>query len=287
MRRKAHPMSVPHTSRRISRILTYLAVIFMLACMLSPLFWLLRVSLDENLFDHPAALWPPADSIGFSAYRTVFGEPYVINWYLNSIYVTGLTLLVTIPISTMAGYALSRYRRKETVAISGLILLARMLPMSLLVIPLYVLFSKIGILNNPICLVLANTTFAIPFCVWLLKGFFDALPTELEEAAEVDGCGLWGSFLRITLPLALPGIAAAATYLSVVSWSEYIFARTFMTHPRTWTLAVGAIAFRQQYLANWNTIAAASLVFMVPLLILFAFLQRYLVQGLSAGAVKG
>ena len=274
-------------NRRLARILVYLAVILMLGCMLFPLFWLVRVSIDEDLFEHPAALWPPLSSIGFSVYRTVLTERYVGNWYLNSIYVTLMTLVVAIPTSAMAAYALSRFRRPETVAISGIILLARMLPISLLTIPLYVLFAKFGVLNNLICLVIANTTFAIPFCTWMLKGFFDAMPVELEEAAEIDGCSMVGGFVRITLPLSLPGVAAAGTYLAVVSWSEYIFARTFMTHPSGWTVAVGAVAFRQQYLANWNAIAAASIVFMVPLLVIFGFLQRYLVKGLTAGAVKG
>jgi len=268
----------------LARIALYVTVTVMLGLMLFPLYWMVRTSLDMALFEHPASFWPA--KVGFDAYKRVFSRTHVAQWYLNSLYVTGLTLLLAVPCSAMAGYALSRFRKIESTIVGSLILLAKMLPISLLTIPLYVLFARLGLLNNLFCLVLANTTFAIPFCTWMLKGFFDGLPRELEEAAEMDGCSIPGSFLRIVLPLSAPGLAAASIYTAVISWGEYIFARTFMSQPANWTVTVGIVSFKQEYSVQWNDIMAASLVFTLPLMILFVILERYLVRGLTAGSIK-
>jgi len=243
-----------------------------------------RLSLDLAPFKDPTSLWP--SWFGFEAYRTVFLRTPVLRWYWNSIFVTGFTLIFTLPCSALAGYALSRFRSTETTIFGYLILVAKMIPAGLLAIPLYVLFSRLKLLNNLFALVIANATFAIPFCTWMLKSFFDELPRELEDAAEVDGCNVLGRFVWVILPLSRPGLAAAAIYTAVVTWSEYILAVTFMTHPKNWTAPVGVVSFKGEYIVRWNEVMAASLVFTLPLLVVFAFFQKYLVKGLTAGAIK-
>jgi ABC-type glycerol-3-phosphate transport system permease component len=272
--------------RRLLKLCLYGVIVVLLTLMLFPLYWMFRTSSVTGLevFDYPPSFWPKKMSL--QAYEQIFARQFVMSWYLNSLVVTAFTLLLTIPCAAMTGYSLSRFRKAETTIVGNLILLAKMLPISLLTIPLYVMFARVKLLDTLVCLILAYTTFAIPFCTWMLKGFFDGLPRELEEAAEVDGCSLMGGFLRITIPLAKPGIAAAAIYTAVISWGEFIFARTFMRTPGHWTIGIGIVSFKQQYDVRWNEVMAASLIFTIPLLIIFALFERYLIKGLTMGSIK-
>jgi len=269
-----------------NRAVFYVVLLCFLFVVLFPIYWMIRTSLIANidLFKYTTYIWPPNVTLG--AYERVFSGTPVARWYWNSIFVTSFTVLATVPIAAMAGYALSRFRKIEITIVASLILLAKMLPVSLLTIPLYAIFARFHLLENLFCLVIANTTFAIPFCTWMLKGFFDTIPRDLEAAAYVDGCGLLRAFVRITLPLSMPGLAAATIYTTVVSWGEYIFARTLMSKPTGWTAGVGIVSFRMEYTVQWNEVMAASVVFTLPLVLVFVFLQRYLIKGLTAGAIK-
>jgi multiple sugar transport system permease protein len=161
-----------------------------------------------------------------------------------------------------------------------------MLPGALLAIPLYVIFFRIRLVNNLFSLVIANVAYIIPFGTWMMKGFFDTIPYELEEAAHIDGCSILGSLWKVTFPLSAPGLAATAIYCAIMSWSEFLFAKTFMSGGPNLTLTVGATTFIGEMKVNWNDLMAVSLLGTIPLIIAFVWLEKYLVTGLTGGAIK-
>lgn len=275
------------TRRGIRWIFFYVALAFFLCSLLFPLYWMVLTSLrpDGRVMSYPPDFLPTGG--GFHAYQRVFSRTLVSRWFLNSIIVTAATLGLSIPLSCLAGYALSRYQIARVRVLGYILLLAKMLPATLLVIPLYALFKQFGLLNNLFGLVIANTTFVLPFSTWMLKGFFDGIPKDLEQAAQIDGCGILESFVRVIVPLSLPGLAATAVYAAVLAWGEYMFAVTFMTKESGWTASVGVVSFMGQYIVSWNDIMAACIVFTLPVMAVFAILQKYLVSGLTKGGVKG
>ena len=169
----------------------------------------------------------------------------------------------------------------------GTFLLVQMFPSTLLMLPLYVLMNRLGLLNRAAGLVIVYATTAIPFCVWTLKGYFDTLPRELEEAARMDGAGTVGIFFRIVLPLSRPAIAVTALFSFMTAWNEFILAGTFMTDEQSYTLPVLLHHYIGEYHAEWGHFAAGAILTSLPVMVLFYVLQRFLVGGLTAGAVKG
>ena len=190
-------------------------------------------------------------------------------------------------LSCTAAYALSRFRFPGRKAGLTTFLVVQMFPSMLLLMPLYVILDTLGLLNSIVGLVLVYSTTAIPFCVWTLKGYFDTLPRELEEAARIDGASPWMIFRRIILPLARPGIAVTALFSFMTAWNEFIMASTFMTDESRYTLPVLIQSTVTEHSANYGLFAAGAIVTSLPVMMAFYVLQRYLVGGLTAGAVKG
>jgi len=215
------------------------------------------------------------------------GELLFARYALNSAIVAIVTTVVGVFLACTAAYALSRHRFKGRKASLGTFLVVQMFPSVLLMMPLYVLLDRLGLLNSLLGLVLVYATTAIPFCIWTLKGYFDTLPRELEEAARIDGASHWGVFFRIVLPLARPGIAVTALFSFMTAWNEFILASTFMTDEMSSTLPVLLKSYIGEYSAHWGLFAAGAVLTSLPVMALFYFLQRYLVGGLTAGGVKG
>jgi arabinogalactan oligomer/maltooligosaccharide transport system permease protein len=215
------------------------------------------------------------------------GELLFLRHTINSIVVALLTTVVGVLLSCTAAYALSRFRFPGRKAGLTSFLVVQMFPATLLLLPLYVILNKLGLLNSILGLVLVYATTAIPFCVWTLKGYFDSLPRELEEAARIDGASPWMIFRRIILPLARPGIAVTALFSFMTAWNEFIMASTFMTNQTRYTLPVLIQSSVTEFSADWGLFAAGATITSVPVMIAFYFLQKYLVGGLTAGAVKG
>jgi multiple sugar transport system permease protein len=189
-------------------------------------------------------------------------------------------------ISTLAGYSLSRYAVPGSRGMGIFLLTSRMLPSTLLVIPLFVFFRQLGVINDLRSVIIANTTFTIPFATWMLKGYFDSVPKELEEAAMIDGCNPLSALAQVVLPISAPGLAATALYSIILAWDEFLFARTFLTSNSVWTVTVGLGSFKGEYITYWNEVMAAALIGTVPIILAFLFLERYLVSGLAAGAYR-
>jgi arabinogalactan oligomer/maltooligosaccharide transport system permease protein len=206
---------------------------------------------------------------------------------LASVVVALATTVVGIILACTAAYALSRFRFPGRRTALTTFLVVQMFPASLLILPLYVLLDQLHLLNSLTGLVLVYSTTAIPFCVWTLKGYFDSLPRELLEAARVDGAGPARIFFTIVLPLARPGIAVTALFSFMTAWNEFIMASTFLTDEGKYTLPVLLQSSVGQFSADWGRFAAGAIVTSVPVMILFYVLQKYLVGGLTAGAVKG
>lgn len=256
---------------------------------LFPIYWMVVSALlptSETLSITPPLIPSPA-SIDLGYFTDVLTNSELPTWFLNSTLTTIGSVLVSMVVATLAGYSLSRMRGRLQDAASASMLLTRVLPGTLLVIPLFVVFSSLHLLNTLWAIILANCTVIIPFAVWLMKGFFDSIPKELEEAAVIDGCGVFGAFARIVLPLTRPGLAATTAYAFVLAWSDYLFAKTFLQDRGLWTLTLGSASFVGEHAVNWNSLMAVGIIAIIPVAILFLFLEPLLVRGLASGSVKG
>ncbi len=269
------------------RALLLITALASAAIALFPLYWIFLTSIlpTELLLSRDPPLLPPLHAIDFSAYAGVLTRKPLLRWIGNSLIVTLGTLAVSMTAAAMAGYSLSRYRTAAQQAMGFALLASKMMPAALVVIPFFILFSRAGLIETKLGLVLANSATAVPFATWLLKGFFDAIPRELDEAARIDGCTELGAFHRIVLPLAAPGLAACAAYVAIVTWSDLVFARTLTSKPENWLVTVGLQSFTGEYLVDWASLMAAATLSVVPMLILFALIQPFLIKGMTQGSL--
>lgn len=276
------------THLRVGEVWSYSALLIAMALLLFPIYWMfLTATLHDNrLLVYPPAFFPAPSTLFFHPFRRIFFNRPVFDWLMNSLYVSGLTTIVSLVISALGGYALSRLKTVESRVMGGMLLVIRMLPGTLLVTPLYIVFNRLHLIDNLVTLVIANTSYIIPFGVWMMKGFFDGIPREIEESAQVDGCTLLGAFTRVVLTLSRPGLAATAMYCFVLSWGELVFARTLMNSAEKWTLTAGVTTYVGDMIISWNDMMAASLIACLPVLVIFLYLEKHLVRGLVAGSIK-
>jgi len=273
-------------------IATYAALIILCAVVLYPVMLVCKKAFEPGRQFALSASPIPTD-ITTAHFEKLFtergahGELLFLRHALNSIIVALATTVVGVILSCTAAYALSRFRFPGRKTGLTMFLVVQMFPATLLLLPLYVILNKLGLLNSIVGLVLVYSTTAIPFCVWTLKGYFDSLPRELEEAARIDGASTWMIFRRIMLPLARPGIAVTALFSFMTAWNEFIMASTFMTNQTRYTLPVLIQSSVTEFSADWGLFAAGAVVTSIPVMIAFYVLQRALVGGLTAGAVKG
>ena len=275
-------------ARRWHRYAFLALAIAMVAIVLFPVYWMLVTSVlpSSLVLSRAPPLLPPLDQISFAAYVEVFRRRPVLTWMLNSAMVVAGSTLVSLFIATLAGYSLSRFHTPAQRVARATLLLSKMLPGSLIVIPFFVMFSTLHLIDSLAGLVIANVSVGVPFATWMMKGFFDTLPRDLEEAAKIDGCSDLQALWLVVLPLARPGLAACGIYLAIVAWSEFVFARTLVTKPANWLVTVGLQSFVGEYLVEWPALMAAGIVSLVPMLVLFLLLEPFLVSGMTSGAVK-
>ncbi|MCL2864424.1 MAG: carbohydrate ABC transporter permease [Lachnospiraceae bacterium] len=271
----------------LSRIfLLYLPLIAILLFILFPFYWTFITSVRpaEDLLGR-VTYWP--SSVSFEAYRQLFTT--TVDFFAairNSFIVAALTTAVSLTVSTLAGYAFSRYEFIGKRALMTMFLCNNMFPTVLLMIPLFTIMRTLGFLHTPWSLVLSYTTFTIPFSVWLILGFLKDLPMSLEEAALVDGCNRRKAFLKIIMPVLGPCLVATGVYIFMTSWNEYTFAMMF-TNNATRTIPVALRNLIGQLGVRWDLLTAGGILTVIPVCIMFFFAQKRLVTGLTAGAVKG
>jgi len=269
------------------RISSWIAVVVFGAFGLLPIYWLLVTSLtpDSQVFRYPPSFLPR--SLTLDHYASLAENPDLFRYLVNSVIVSVITALASVIVSAYMAYSFSKFRYRGRRSLMYLVLASQMFPQALLLVTLYTVFSAYGLLNTYTALVLSFTTFTLPLCVWMLKGFFDTIPDELIEAARVDGASRMRTIHSIVLPLSAPGLVAAGLFAFVRGWNDFIFALT-LAGPHKQTLPPGLVnTFVGEAQTSWPALMAASLVTSLPVVIAFIALQRYLVGGITAGAVKG
>ena len=276
----------PRQSRLAYSALWYAGGAVLTAITLFPFFWMILTSfkgMPEIIVKQP--IWipqhPTLDNYWY-AFETVKWYRYFENSIIVAFFVTSISVLV----STFGGYALSRFEFPGKNTFSIWLLVVYMMPASFMAFPLYIIFSRMGLTNTYISVILAQMTLILPFTIWMLKGYFGSISTDLEEAGMVDGCTRPMAVLRIVLPIALPGLAASAAFAFIESWQNYLYALVMISNDELRTLPLGAASFMGWAGLQWGKIMAYSVMTVLPAIVFFGFLQRYLIQGLTAGAVK-
>ncbi|OPF77851.1 ABC transporter permease [Streptomyces antioxidans] len=219
-------------------------------------------------------------------YQHVLGDTEFLTWFGNSLFIVVITTLLGVFVAATTGYAVSRFRFPGMRPLMWLLLITQMFPVAILIVPLYNIMSTLGWLNQPISLIVTYLTVAVPFCAWMMKGFFDTIPVEIDESGRVDGLNPFGTFWRLVVPLAKPGLAVTAFYTFITAWAEVAYASAFMTGEENLTLAAGLQTFVNQYTSDWGSMTAAAVMIAIPAALVFSWAQRHLVAGLTAGATK-
>ncbi|HEV7963395.1 MAG TPA: carbohydrate ABC transporter permease [Actinoplanes sp.] len=291
---RSTPVTAPAPPKRVRRrgersrlgSIAYHAVMIMASAFaIFPVLWVVYMSFgDADAWANPAEIFRHPVT---SNYGHVLGQPNGFpTWLGNSLVVAVCTTLIGVLISATAGYALSRMRFPGHRPLMWTFLVTQMFPVAILIVPLYNILSSLHLLNTYAGLVLTYCTISVPFCAWMLKGYFDTIPVEIDEAGRIDGASPFGTFWRLVVPLARPGLAVTAFYTFLTAWGEVAYATQFMTTPDRYTLAVGLQTYVGQFKAEWGAMTAASVMISAFAATVFFLVQRHLVSGLTAGAAK-
>lgn len=277
-----------HTRKKVGTVVNVLVLTFCTLLLLFPLYWMLVTALTpkSDLLNN-TSLFISFSRMTLANIKKILSDGQIFTWFKNSGLVTLISTAISVTVSTLAAYSMSRFRYKANNAFGFFLLLVRMLPESLLIVPLYIIFSKIGLIDSHLSLIICDVAFVIPFAVWMLKGFFDSIPYSLEESAQIDGCTMVQAARLVVIPLTLPGVASVAIYSAILNWSEYLFSRTFITNPRNWMITVGITSYMGEHNIIWGEIMAAAAISILPIILVFVLLSKYLISGMTAGAVKG
>ncbi|WP_454747406.1 carbohydrate ABC transporter permease [Ciceribacter selenitireducens] len=276
------------TSSRIALTVAHrLAILAYIVVALFPLYWLLKVAVTPNnlLYSEGVRLWP--SRMTFEHFTYVIAHSAFPTFFRNSLIVAGSTAFVVTVIASLSGYALSRFNFRAKYWIVALMLLTQMFPLVMLVAPIFKILSPLGLTNSLTGLVVVYSAFNVPFATFLMQSFFDGIPKDLEEAAMIDGATQFVAFRQIILPLTLPGIAATLGFVFTAAWSELLFALMLISGNDAATFPVGLLSFVSKFSVNFGQMMAAGVLALIPACLFFLLIQRYLVQGLTAGAVKG
>lgn len=262
------------------------ATVFVCVAAVFPFFWMISLSLRDLVYagDPQFSAW--FANVSLENYLLLFKTRGIENYLLNSIVISLATTIISLFFGSLTAYGLARYNFKRREDVSFFLLSLRMLPAVASVIPFFLIATFTGLLDTHIILIIAYLTFNIPFTVWMMRGFFEEIPREMEEAALVDGCSVAGAIFKIVLPLALPGLIATAIFCIINSWNELVFA-LFLTTIKSRTLPTTVQMFLSVQGVQWNEMAAVGVVSTAPVLIFAMFVQKYMVRGLTFGAVKG
>ena len=289
----------------LGRVALYatLAAVTFLVCF--PLIWAFFTSVKpkDEIFLWPPTIWPQSWTLEnyrallegretyFQAGGATTGTPppsaFFLDWFLNSVIVTLGTTAISTVVATLAAYSLTRFRFPGQRAVPYLALVGYMVPSIIFVFPMFLVMADLRLTDTLLSLILGYVCITLPFCMWLMWAFFRGVPVEIEEAALVDGASRLRVFWEIVLPTAWPGIVAAAIFTLIVSWNDYLFGRVFMNTMENLPLTVGVMHFFDGTHVDWGLMMASSVLMTVPMAVLFMALQRHLVAGFGAGAVKG
>jgi arabinogalactan oligomer/maltooligosaccharide transport system permease protein len=261
----------------------HLALILASLIAAAPVVWVVLTSFKPN---DTVQMTDRFGALTLQNYRDVLQQG-LGGWMLNSVIVALGTMVFGVFIAATSGYAVSRMRFPGSRPLMWLFLVVQMFPVAVLIVPMFVLLKNLHLLNNLYGLVLVYATTAVPFCAWMLKGYFDGIPTAIDEAGRIDGLSPFGTFWRLIVPVARPGLAVTAFYTFLTAWGEVAYATQFLQSPDKYTLPVGMQTFVNEYVDEWGPLAAGSVLIIVPAAAVFFVVQRHLVAGLTAGTAKG
>lgn len=268
-------------------LLLWIAILAAAAVTVFPFYWMLNTSLKptSEVFLSPPTFVSREWTI--AAYTNLLVERPFARYFLNSLVVSLGSTLLSVTLAALAAYGFTRFHIRGAGALIVFLLFTKMLPETLLIIPYFRLMSELGLINTYLALILAYSSFSLPFSVWMLIGFFRSIPREIDEAAIVDGASRLTSFFRVVLPLARPGLVAVALFTFLLSWNSYVWALVLTTDPTMFVLSVGIANMVGEYRVQWNELMAGAVIAAVPVMVLYALLERHLVSAITAGAVKG
>jgi multiple sugar transport system permease protein len=258
---------------------TYLLIV------LFPIYWIVVSSFKypvDTLAVPPLFLFTPT----LDAYLNVFAFNFYARYFLNSVIVAVGTTVIALAFGSLAAYALDRLRFRFSDLIAYILLTTRMIFPIVYAIPLFRLMQSVGLLESQIGLIIAYTTFSLPYAVWIMQGFFNGIPTDLDDAAMIDGCSRFGAFWRVILPITAPGLAAASIFVLMLAWNEFLFALVLAGAGQAKTLPVAAAQLIGQREIQWNELCAVATATIVPMIFFFILVQKHLIRGMIAGAVK-
>jgi len=270
---------------RVGQGVVWAVVLGALAVSLAPGLYMVSLSFMDNpqLFAGQIVAWPPHPE----NYPRAWVASNIGRLYWNSIYISTVSMLVTVVISALAGYGLGRIRFAGRGVVYGIVLVGLTIPLQIALIPLFINLRTLGLINTPLALIGPYTAFGLAFGTYVMKGFFQGLPRELEEAARLDGAGEFRIFAWVMLPLTRPALATVAIFIFLQNWNEFLFALTFITEGRMRTLPTGIYALlSSEFYGNYPILAASLVLFSVPVLVLYFLFQREFIEGLTAGALK-
>jgi len=277
------------SNRRVrgNEILFFLLVLSITLVVIYPFYWMVMASFTPqgySLANGPLLL---PDEFSIEAYRSVFGEKPITKWLWNTVVITLGATAIVLPIAIMAAYSMTRYRFRGKAPFIFFVLASQLLPASALMVPFFVVFRDYNLLDTIRGVTLSYTTFMLPMAIWVMWGYMQTVSIDFEEAALVDGCTKLGAFVRVTLPLAMPGIAATGMFIFLEGWNHYLLGYILTSSTDKWVISLGLFSFIGQYNIQIEQMMATSVIAAVPALFVFGILQRFLQGGLSLGGLKG
>lgn len=270
---------------------TFLNIIalIILLLMIFPIYWILVTSLktEQEIFMNPPTLFPAKLSADSYKAQMEQGDFNMFRSFANSFFIAVGALCISVILSVPASYGIARFSFKGRKAVVLLFLVTQMLPVSVLLTPMFIIFKNMKLLNTPYSAVIADATIGIPFSILILKNYFASVPVELEEAAIIDGCSRFTAFLRVVIPVALPGVVVCGVFSFLYAWGDLAYGMTFIQEQTMRPITAGIFNFMGQYGTKWSYLTAFAVVTIIPVALIFIFMQKYIISGLTSGAVKG
>ncbi|WP_436925425.1 carbohydrate ABC transporter permease [Halosimplex amylolyticum] len=268
-------------------LFVYLVLGLYFSFLLLPVVYMALVSFTTQEFLFSPALIPSLGDLSLDNYATVLSQGEFQTYFVNSVIVSTSTTLTVLVVGIFAGYSMSRFEYPGRGGLLYAFLSTQMLPVVLILIPFYLLMFNLGLIDSLLGIIVAHSVIGIPLGTWLLKGYFDDIPESLDEAAKMDGCSEFDLLWRILVPLAMPGIAVAGFYTFILSWNDFLLVSVLSQTAATRTLPFGLQLFQSQNAVAWNLLITAAVITMIPVILLFAVAQKWVVEGLASGGMKG
>lgn len=272
--------------KRFGYFLLYVCLTVVALFQLVPLIWLFLFSLKDNREIFAGSPFALPSELRWQNYLKVW-EGGVGTYFFNSVWITSLAIILTVLFASMATFAITRMKWKWSGFVLGLFMVGLMIPIHSALIPLFSMFLKVNLIDNPISIVITYTAYNLPITIMILLGFYYTLPREIEEAAIIDGCSIHRMFFRIILPMTTPVISTTVVINMIYNWNEFVFVNTFISSDKYKTLTVGIQNFIGQYMTDWGAIGATLIISVLPIIIAFIFFSNKVVEGISSSAVKG